>query len=53
MTRKAKGLAGGTPLPKHDASFVAGATALLALFGWLAGRGALPWFRRGEQPLFR
>lgn len=53
MTRKAKGLAGGTPLPKHDASFVAGATALLALFGWLAGRGALPWFRRGEPPLFR
>lgn len=44
---------GGTPPSGYagEASFVAGATALLALFGWLVGRGALPWFRRGEGPL--
>ena len=52
----ANGPAGATPLPKRhgeNASFVAGATALLALFGWLVDRGALPWFRRGEEPLSR
>lgn len=45
---------GGTPTTWRnweDASFVAWVTALLAVFGWLAGRGTLPWFRRGEESL--
>jgi hypothetical protein len=54
MTGRAGGSADGTPPPKRrpgDVSSVAVVTALLALFGWLAGRGALPWFRCGGGSL--
>ncbi len=58
MTGRGRGSAEGAPLPgrrwgdRGDTSFVAVVTPLLALFGWLTGRGMLPWFRRGEEPLF-